>query len=163
MKVEKNISVVNSTLLANYILERGGCMSHLKLQKILFYVQAFHLAYFDSEIISDEFEAWVHGPVSRKIFNELRDKSLIYAELSMPDGLQILPSVELEERVTADQLELVNDVIDDYKDIDGGKLEAITHSEQPWIDARKGYAPCEKCSVIISKEAITSFYKQYFS
>ena len=72
---------VDSTDLCEYILKKVGPMSHLKLQKLLFYVQAYHLAYFDSPIITDSFEAWAHGPVSRKIYNELRDLSTIHREI----------------------------------------------------------------------------------
>ena len=163
MEVAKNISMVDSTILSEYILERGGTMSHLKLQKVLFYVQAFHLAYFNQEIIADDFEAWVHGPVSRKIFYELRDKSLIYADLSFSKSDGLSPSVFISQLLTQDQLELVNDVIDEYKIMSGGNLETITHTEQPWISARKGFAPCDKCNVVIPKTEIQSFYKQYLS
>lgn len=57
----KEISSIDSNKLVDYILVRGGAMSHLKIQKILFYIEAYHLAYFDSSIIEDEFQAWVHG------------------------------------------------------------------------------------------------------
>lgn len=163
MEAIRNIGKLDSTLLSNYILERGGEMSHLKLQKILFYTQAFHLAYFNTEIIEDDFEAWVHGPVSRKIFHELKDKSLIYAELSFSLYEEIKPSISIVDRLTQDQMELVNDVIDEYKLLSGGQLESMTHSEQPWIDARKGCAPCDKCSNVILKNDMKIFYKQYLS
>ena len=53
----KKISKIDSELLTEYILSKYGKMSHLKLQKLLYYVQAFHLAYFDSPLIDDDFEA----------------------------------------------------------------------------------------------------------
>ncbi len=61
---QKEIAKVDSLLLSEFILFKYGPMSHLKLQKLLFYAQALHLAYFDEPIIEDDFEAWVHGPVS---------------------------------------------------------------------------------------------------
>lgn len=139
-------------------------MSHLKLQKILYFVQAFHLAYFDQELIADDFEAWVHGPVSRVVYNELKNQSKIYDELifnTKESGT--LPSFEIEELLTIDQFELINDVIEEYILKSGGELEALTHTEQPWINARKGFAPCDKCCTVIPKEEIKILYKQYLS
>ena len=57
---------IDSVILAEYILFKCGKMSHLKLQKLLYYVQAFHLAYFDSPLVDDEFEAWLHGQFQEK-------------------------------------------------------------------------------------------------
>ena len=48
---------VDSKVLAEYILEREGKMSHLKLQKLLYLVAGYHLAYFDAPLVSDQFEA----------------------------------------------------------------------------------------------------------
>ncbi|MDR1722691.1 MAG: DUF4065 domain-containing protein [Tannerella sp.] len=81
MTVVNNLGKIDSLVLANYILETVGKMSHLKLQKLLYLVQGYHLAYFGKPLIDDKFEAWVHGPVSRKVFGSLKDKSLLYADI----------------------------------------------------------------------------------
>ncbi|MBR2290865.1 MAG: DUF4065 domain-containing protein [Prevotella sp.] len=54
---------IDSIVLSNYILKHYGPMSHLKLQKLLYYCDAYSLAYFGEELITDQFEAWVHWPV----------------------------------------------------------------------------------------------------
>lgn len=38
---------IDSIILSDYILKHYGPMSHLKLQRLLFYCDAYHLAYFD--------------------------------------------------------------------------------------------------------------------
>jgi uncharacterized phage-associated protein len=63
MEPLKNLGKVNAQILADYILQKYGSMSHLKLQKLLYYCESYHLAYFDDILIPEEFEAWVHGPV----------------------------------------------------------------------------------------------------
>ena len=46
----------------------GGALSVLKLQKLLYYVEAWHVAFFNKMLFDDEFQAWVHGPVCVPIF-----------------------------------------------------------------------------------------------
>ena len=75
MKTVKSISSIDSGLLADYVLSTHGPMSHLKLQKLLYLIEGYHLAYFTESLIDDEFQAWTHGPVSRKVYDSLKDKS----------------------------------------------------------------------------------------
>lgn len=158
--LQKNIAKIDSNHLVNYILVKGGSMSHLKIQKILFYIQAYHLAYFDEPIIDDNFEAWVHGPISRKVYNSAKDLSILHSEIQFVlDEGEEDPNEIVSETLTQTQIELVNDVIEELKDLSGLQLENMTHSEFPWINARKGYDFGERCNVVISNEIIKNFYK----
>ena len=161
MEVGKNIKVVDSFLLCEYILQRGGMMSHLKLQKILYYVQAMHLSYFDAYLIEDDFEAWLHGPVSRKVYDRVKGVSKLYGEIAFSEkewGVNT-PDKQLKKILTDEQLELINDTIDGYSKMTSSQLENLTHSEYPWINARKGYKVEDRCEVVIEKNIIAKFYK----
>ena len=79
----KEITTIDSKYLAEYILLKAGSMSQLKLHKILYYIHSYHLAYFDSSLIDDTFQAWVHGPISMKIYNLFKEKYSLYSELSI--------------------------------------------------------------------------------
>ncbi len=152
MEIEKNIAKIDSRLLADYILEKHGPMSHLKLQKLLYLVEGYHLAYFDQSLIDDDFEAWTHGPVSRKIYDLLKDKSRLYADLDyFHDAGKVLPSDLMRDILTRDQFDLVNEVLALYDKESGFELEALTHSQAPWINARKGVA--------YMRNALTSYQK----
>ncbi|AZQ44102.1 Panacea domain-containing protein [Nonlabens ponticola] len=161
MSIErKELALIDSNNLVDYILVRGGAMSHLKIQKILFYIQAYHLAYFDVPIIEDEFQAWVHGPVSRKIYNSARDLSILHTELKFVlDEGELDPAIIVNDTLTASQMEVVNDVIDELKELSGLQLENMTHSEEPWIYARRGYDAGQRCEVVIPNECIRDYYK----
>ena len=136
-------------------------MSHLKLQKILYYVQALHLAYFDTPIIEDDFQAWLHGPVSRKVYDQIKGHSVLYTEVTyIYNEGEEYPNVILKELITKDQLELVNEIIDGYGKLTASQLENLTHSEKPWLDARVGYGVADRCEVVITKEAMRDFYKK---
>ncbi len=157
---QKEIAKVDSLLLSEFILFKYGPMSHLKLQKLLFYAQALHLAYFDEPIIEDDFEAWVHGPVSRKVFGKVKGQSILYNEIKYePDPVKPLPDVLLREALTGEQIQLVSDILDEYSKMSSLELENLTHSEQPWQEARKGLGQAEICDKPIPKESIRAFYK----
>ena len=52
--------------------ETGGTITNLKLQKLVYYAQAWHLANFDKPLFDAKFEAWVHGPVIPGLYEEYR-------------------------------------------------------------------------------------------
>ena len=157
---KKSIGSIDSSILADYIVFKSGQISHLKLQKLLYYIQAFHLAYFDVKLFDDKFEAWVHGPVSRKVFGTLKNYSLLYNELHyvQTEG-EIHPETVVKEQLTAEQKELIDDIISEYGKLSGLELEQLTHAEPPWNEAREGLAPPDKCTNTIDEERMKEYYK----
>lgn len=156
----KTLGKIKASLLADFILQVYGYMSHLKLQKLVYYCDAYHLAYFDEELVPENFEAWVHGPVCREIYNELKDKSVLYSDIYKTFDESIYdPKSILKESLTTDQLEVLKNVLDELSTWTGLDLENATHKEFPWIEARFGFSPAEKCDVFINKETMKQFYK----
>ncbi len=151
---------VDSIDLANYVLAKTGAASHLKLQKLLYYIQAWHLAYFDEPLIADEFEAWMHGPVSRKVWRHFKDSaSPLLSPIEVPpNGSKAIQKVEAA--LIPDQVEFIGDILQEYGDKSAYHLECLTHAEKPWIEARGDCAPEEACSNRIEKDSMKSFYKK---
>lgn len=165
MKTVKSISSIDSGLLADYVLSTHGPMSHLKLQKLLYLIEGYHLAYFTESLIDDEFQAWTHGPVSRKVYDSLKDKSRLYADVgyepasvSDPD-----PAILIQSQLTDDQIDLINEVLDLYDKESGFELEALTHAQTPWINARNGLPLGAKCENAISKEDMKQYFSQFLN
>ncbi len=154
----KNLKKIDSIVLSDYILLKYGAMSHLKLQKLLFYCDAYHLAYFDEELVTDKFQAWVHGPVSRKVFDSFKDKSILYADLSFDGNKENVLKLFLE--LISEQQELINDILSVLSQWTSMQLETSTHNETPWVEARKGAAKGDICCNEISKETTKLFYKK---
>lgn len=159
MKEHVSFKEIDSIAMSNYILKHYGPMSHLKLQKLLFYCDAYHLAYFDKQLISDKFEAWVHGPVSRKVYRNLSDKSILYADLSF-SPIEGINEDECFNELASIQQEFISSVLEDLHTWTGLQLEIATHREEPWIAARKGYGEADKCCVEIDKEITRIYYKK---
>lgn len=154
------ITKIDSIDLAYYLLSKLGPMNQLKLQKLIYYIEAWHLAILETSIIDDEFEAWVHGPVSRKIWINFKDKSLIYDDINEDTDKINEVSKDIESKISEDQLELIKDVLDEYGNDSAYELERQTHSEAPWKLARKGLAVNEVCNSIIDKEIMKEYYQK---
>lgn len=149
---------IDSVVLANYILKHYGPMSHLKLQKLLFYCDAYCLAFFGRELISDRFEAWVHGPVCRKVYDEMKGASVLYTDMAYSPINGIDEDAEFD-RLPTDVKELLTDVLRNLNTWTGYQLEISTHNELPWQQARMGYSEADKCHVEISKETTRNYYR----
>lgn len=150
---------VDSIELSYYILAKSKPMNHLKLQKLAYFVEAYHLAYFDKSLIDDNFEAWLHGPVSRKLWNHFKPISKIYTEITLNREIRSAAN-SFKKKIANDQLELIDDVLEEFGDKTAYHLECLTHSHDPWQIARKGYADDDNCEVKIDKKNMKDFYKK---
>lgn len=159
-KVVSQLQKIDVLVLSDYIIKHYGPMSHLKLQKLLFYCDAYHLAYFGTELVSNKFEAWVHGPVCRRVYDSFKDKSVLYADIaySYNEG-----DVDVDgefRKLTTDQQDLLTDILSTLATWTCLQLEQATHSEAPWKNARRGYGEADKCSIEISKSETETFYRE---
>lgn len=137
--------------IANWFLTKEE-MTHKKLQKLCYYAQAWCYALNGYRLENTDFQAWIHGPVSPVLwekfksfgFNTIKIKGKITNNFSQKD------------------IKLLEDVWDTYGDSTGNALEALTHRELPWIEARKGYEENERCTVVISPNNMASYYKSIY-
>ncbi len=142
--------------MARYVLATVGAMSQLKLQKLLYYIDAWHLAFFDQPLFEESFEAWLHGPVLRSVWGEYRDVSVLYNEIA-PSSDNIIN--ELAGKLSVEQLEVISDVLAEYGDKTAYHLECLTHAEAPWIEARKCVPEGAASTAAINKETTMHFYQ----
>jgi len=132
---------------AAYILREAGPMTAMKLQKLCYYSQAWSLVWDEAPIFDEQIEAWANGPVVPQLFRQHRG-ALTVAQFNTGDP----------QKLTADQQQTVDVVLTTYNPYTAQQLSELTHSEQPWIDARRGLGPTERGSAVISHEAMREFY-----
>lgn len=130
---------------ARFFLSKNP-MSHLKLQKMCYYAQAWYLAIFGKRLFDEDFQAWLHGPVSPALYQR-------YKQWGVHTISQYAGMVDLDES-TEDFLEMVYEIYGGYS---GVQLEELTHSEEPWKHARDGVEGY--CTNIISDDSIAEYYK----
>jgi len=128
--------------------ETGSFMSNLKLQKLVYYSQAWYLAIYGKPLFEEDFEAWIHGPVIKVLYDRYKRWQWmpIQEEVSQP-------SFNQEVR------EFLEEVVDEYFSCDAYELERMTHIEEPWIKAREGLAKSEPCNKIITKESMKNYFE----
>jgi len=135
--------------IAKYILHEKGSMSTWKLQKLCYYSQAWSLAWTEDPLFDEDFEAWMNGPVCRKLFYAHQGKFIVNEDDLTQGNL---------DNLNDDQKETINIVLRDYGDMEPFELRELSHSEKPWIDARDGLPEGATCSNVIPKNAMGSFY-----
>jgi uncharacterized phage-associated protein len=144
--------------LAKYVVAKLGKTDHLKLQKLLYYIQSWHLVMFDTPLFDEDFKAWVHGPVLTSVWTELKEHSTLNTEVGIKPPFAAAITATVEKRLLKEQLELIDDVLEEYGTKSGYHLECLTHSEDPWKNARGNLPPDQKSSARISKNAMRKFY-----
>ncbi|MBP0019726.1 MAG: SocA family protein [Cyanobacteria bacterium SBLK] len=141
---------------ARYFLRRldreaGDTISPLKLQKLLYYAQAWSLVLREKPLFSEAIEAWVSGPVVREVWDEY--KTYKYYDIPQPDT----ENIEFSE----DEIEVLEEVWESYGELSARKLRDLTHSESPWLNARNGLEPAERSTNSISHEEMKAYYSQF--
>ena len=61
-----------------------------------------------------------------------------------------------------EDLEFIDYILENYARYSGSQIEAMTHSEDPWINAHKGYGPMERCHVEITQDAMRDYYAKKY-
>lgn len=110
--------------------EYGDGITNMKLQKMLYYMQGFHLAVFGTPLFDSEIEAWMYGPVVPSVYEEYKDQGSSILLLDKDDSL-----IEFNK----EEEELFNQVYDAYGQFSALKLMNMTHSEIPWKSVDTGY------------------------
>lgn len=137
-------------------LDEGGVpLTLLKLQKLLYYVQAWHLAFGKGKFFNGNFQAWIHGPVNREIYDRFKDTHSLYASVTRDNVRSADAIVTFPESARLH----IDEVLEAYGDLSGTQLEAMTHSEKPWQQARSGLRPSERCEKMIDESLMADFYK----
>ena len=127
----------------------GKPITNKKLQKLLYYAQAWNLVFEDKPLFKEDVEAWVHGPAVRKVY--LRFKRFGFAPIAI--------TIKKEEDVKKLSKNKVLDAVwRVYGKYDAQYLEELSHNEAPWQEAREGLKINESSDNIISLESMKNFY-----
>jgi len=132
---------------AAYILKQKAPMTAMKLQKLLYYSQAWSLVWDEEPMFTERIEAWANGPVVPELYDWHRG-SFKLENCSRGD----------ENVLTSEQRETLEAVLSAYGDQTSQWLSDLTHSEEPWKSARKGLAPGQWGRREISHAAMAEYY-----
>ena len=135
---------------AQYILNKRGELSAMKLQKLCYYSHAWHLVWEERPLFSEEIQAWANGPVVRALYAAHRGQ---FRVSTMPEYTNANP-----EALSGDEISSIEAVLDFYGDLTAHQLSELTHSERPWQAAREGLPAGARSEKVISDIDMAAFY-----
>ncbi|HET6842158.1 MAG TPA: type II toxin-antitoxin system antitoxin SocA domain-containing protein [Candidatus Angelobacter sp.] len=132
---------------AAYILKKRGSMTAMKLQKLVYYAQAWSLVWDDKPLFGESIEAWINGPVVRELYEIHRGQFRVTeCPLGDPKALHKY------------QKETVDSILKFYGKMPSQQLSDLTHREDPWKNARRGLDSGERGTRIITHDAMAEYY-----
>lgn len=133
---------------AAYILQEKGEMTAMKLQKLVYYCQAWSLVWDAQELFPEVIEAWANGPVIPSLYKEHRGKFLVVS-----GDIKGNP-----EALRGEQKATVDAVLIGHGERSSWYLSELTHREAPWRKAREGLRPGERGTQEISHADMAEYY-----
>ena len=128
----KALDIANKLLLAasrdSVIEGQGELMSNMKLQKMLYYQQGFHLAVFGAPLFDEPIEAWMYGPVVPSVYEHYKGYGF--------NGIN--PESKEEILLEPQEQALFDEVYKVYAAYSAVGLMNMTHQETPWATTPTG-------------------------
>lgn len=138
--------MLTAKIVAEYIINQNASddsdLTNLKLQKLLYYCQGFHLAIKEVPLFNGSIEHWEHGPVVPAMYHEYKK----YGKTPLS------PSADMDfDSIPNDSREIIDEVLKVYGQFSALKLRDMTHNESPWRNTED----CEE----ITHQSLTDYFK----
>ncbi|QQQ75788.1 DUF4065 domain-containing protein [Saccharothrix sp. 6-C] len=134
------------------VLDATGPESPMKLQKLLYYAQAWYLAEHGEPLFDARIEAWRRGPVVPEVYVRHEGRSEVGAwEEGDP------------RRLTEPESAVVSSVVERYAHFSRHELSDMAHDEEPWRAARGELAESQPSSAPLSHEVMARYFRRLTS
>ena len=120
--------------------EREG-ITNLKLQKILYFAQAYYLSKIGKPLFSDSIKAWEYGPVVPEVYHKFKAK-----------GSNPIIGEEDKSSLSDENKETLKKIWGTFGGYSASKLVDVVHTHTPWKDAY------QTTSKVISNKALKEYY-----
>lgn len=136
------------------IFEELEEVTPLMLQKLLYFIQGIYSALYGKPLFEEDCRAWVHGPVYPEVYTLFRD-----FKYNPIDDVRFGLLKGTDDVLTEEERDVIDRVVNTFGIYGGKVLEKITHNEEPWKSARKGYGDQVPSSELVSKDSIRKYYE----
>ena len=140
----------NAIDVAKYIIlfckEKGYSISNLKLQKLLYFVQAQFLIVKGEPAFLEDIEAWDFGPVVPEVYQ--------YYKVWGSSELPLLLAKGARAKIYEPDQRLMDEILKECAPYSAVSLVDITHNQDPWLDAYERH-----CNNVITRESIEEYFK----
>ncbi|MDO9556536.1 MAG: DUF4065 domain-containing protein [Coriobacteriia bacterium] len=147
-----SVQAVADYILASVDVSKGDSITNLKLQKLVYYAQAWHLVSLGEPLFAEDIQAWAHGPAVYPLWKRFSDC-----------GWHAIPTDEVVDRALIGSIppasaQVIDSVLEAYSHLSAVELEDLTHAEDPWLVTRQGLQPDESSNRVIEHALMTEFY-----
>lgn len=156
---DQTTQIPREQLIAQYFIyknqrDKKQGLTNKKLQKLLYYAQAWNLVFNKKKLFNENIEAWIHGPTIPSVYHLY--KRFGYNDIQEPEieSQQFTAFKESERQVLDAVWEMYG------KKYDGNYLEYLAHSEEPWQKARQNLPPLEASTNVISTGDMREYYSR---
>ncbi len=127
----------------------GDVITNLKLQKLLYYAQAWYLVNYNRRLFEDPIEAWDLGPVVRSIYYKWKR----YGSIPIPYN----PTGKEEAVLQKHQIGFLKEFFRIFSSLSATALVSMSHNESPWKEAHK-----QGPNTVIIPAAMRVFYEKLY-
>lgn len=132
----------------NYSNKTGYCISNLKLQCLLYFVQAYFLIMEETPCFDDKMRAEDYGPVVPEVYGQYKE----YGHSQLPPVTSYLECTDnglwhMERNafdsgfLTKRHKELIEEVVDEFSGCIASELIGLIQEQKPWKEAREQMMP----------------------
>lgn len=139
---------------AKYILQRlapdpaGPRVTAWKLQKLVYYAQAWSLVWDEKPLFPEPIQAWADGPVCPDLYRQHKGRMNLFEADIEGD-----PS-----NLTDDEVDTIDAVLAHYGQRTGRYLSDLTHMERPWREARGDTPSGARSQTVIDHQVMVDYY-----
>jgi len=139
--------MTNAYDVAAYILTKVGSITAMKLQKLVYYAQAWSLVWDETPLFEERIEAWANGPVAPALYECHKDEFKLQ---SIPAGNP--------DKLSDNQRDTIDKTLEFYGDKTSQWLINLTRKEEPWIEAREGISVGQRSNQEITHASMMEYY-----
>ena len=130
-----------------YCKKKGYSISNLKLQKILYFVQAHFLVTTGKPCFAENIEAWDFGPVVPEVYHTFK----IFGSAELPAS----SCYKAETAILYADRKIIDAMVDECGEYSASALVDISHNQDPWRNAyQKGW------NNIITTDSICKYFSE---
>ena len=160
--IEKLLNVARYIVFLNDEKFKTG-ITHKKLQKLLYYSQAWSLGKREEPLFENKIEAWIHGSVVPDLYFYIKEKYNNYSQNTIIEkGDVLMGDISSKDDVTGlnnDEKVFIQEIFNAYGGYNGDDLEILNHQEELWQKARNNADVFEPTHTEITQKDMQEFYK----
>ena len=142
-------SIANKLIRLSAIEQKS--LTHLQVQKLVYFCHAWMLAIYDAPMIRQPVEAWQFGPVIRQLYVSLRKYG------NQP--VQQIPHIREGEYIRREE-SIIRDVNEKYGEMTGYQLSQLTHQPgSPWEQTILS----KREKTVIDDQLIRDYHKEVYA